>query len=91
LNSDEKTREIASRYYVLAKLESPTERVGANWVEYWYGRNLTIFNNIVKNTAPGDRVLVIYGSGHGYILRRMAEESGFYDVVNTQAYLDQHL
>jgi hypothetical protein len=91
LNSDEKTREIASRYYVLAKLESPTERVGANWVEYWYGRNLTIFNNIVKNTAPGDRVLVIYGSGHGYILRRMAEESGFYEVLNTQAYLDQHL
>ena len=91
LNSDEKTRENASRYYLLARLASPTDPVGANWVQYWYGRNLTIFNNIARNTAPGDRVLVIYGSGHGYILRRMAEESGFYEVINTQAYLDEHL
>jgi len=91
LNSDAKTREIASRYYLLARLESPTDRVGANWVQYWYGRNLVIFNNIVKNTSPGDRVLVIYGYGHGYILRRMAEESRFFDVVNTQSYLDNHL
>lgn len=91
LNSDAKTREIGSRYYLLARLASPSERVGANWVQYWYGRNLAIFNNIVANTSPTDRVLVIYGSGHGYILRRMAEESLLFDVVNTETYLGQHL
>ncbi|MBZ4186781.1 hypothetical protein K7B09_10665 [Thermomonas sp. RSS23] len=36
-------------------------------------------------------MLVIYGSGHGYILRRMAEESLIFDVLNTEAYLKQHL
>jgi hypothetical protein len=91
LNSDAKTQEIASRYYLLARLESPTDRVGANWVQYWYGRNIVIFNNIVGNTAPGDRVLVIYGYGHGYILRRMAEESRLFDVLNTQSFLHRHL
>ena len=91
LNSDAKTQETASRYYMLARLESPTERVGANWVQYWYGRNLVIFNNIVRNTSAGDRILVIYGFGHGYILRRMAEESGFFDAVNTECFLSRHL
>jgi hypothetical protein len=91
LNSDAKTQETASRYYLLAKIQSPTERVGANWVQYWYGRNLVIFNNIVANTVPGDRVLVIYGYGHGYILRHMAEESLKFDVLNTETYLDQRL
>ena len=91
LNSDAKTQEIASRYYLLAKLESPTDRVGANWVQYWYGRNLVIFNNIIRNTSPGDRVLVIYGYGHGYILRRMAEESRHFEVVNTESFLARHL
>lgn len=87
LNSDAKTQEIASRYYLLARLESATERVGANWVQYWYGRNLVIFNNIVRKTSPEDRVLVLYGYGHGYILRRMADESRLFEVVNTEAFL----
>jgi hypothetical protein len=91
LNSEEKTREVASRYYVLARLESSTERVGANWVQYWYGRNLVIFNNIARHTSSGDRVLVIYGFGHGYILRRMAEESGEFEVVDTEAFLEKRL
>lgn len=91
LNSDAKTRESASRYYLLAQLSSPTEPVGANWVQYWYGRNLTIFNNIARNASAGDRVLVIYGYGHGYILRGMAEESGMFDVVDTGTFLSEHL
>ncbi len=91
LNSDAKTRETASRYYLLARLASPTERVGANWVEYWYGRNLVIFNNIASHATAGDRILVIYGYGHGYILRRMAEDSAMFDVVDTAAFLEDHL
>jgi hypothetical protein len=91
LNSDRKTREIASRYYLLARLKSPNDRVGANWVQYWYGRNLVIFDNILENTSPSDRVLVIYGYGHGYILRDMAEESQLFDVVNTETFLRGHL
>ncbi|MGN6111578.1 MAG: DUF5694 domain-containing protein [Luteimonas sp.] len=91
LNSDAKTRDTASRYYLIGQLRSPTERVGANWAQYWYGRNLVIFDNILDNTADGDRVLVIYGYGHGYILRRMAEESGRFDVVDTGAFLRDNL
>jgi len=91
LNSDAKTRETASRHSMLARLRSPTDRVGANWVEYWEGRNLAIFGNIVDHATDGDRVLVIYGYGHGYILRRLAEESALFEVVNTEAFLRDHL
>lgn len=34
--------------------------------------NLAIFNNIARNTDKGDRVLVIYGAGHGNYLRQLA-------------------
>lgn len=34
---------------------------------------------------------MIYGYGSGYILRRMAEESGMFDVVDTGTFLSEHL
>ena len=62
---------------------------GANWVMLWHGRNLIIFNNIVRNTAPGDRVLVVYGAGHGNLLRQYAGESVFYTVEDTVRWMGE--
>ena len=49
----------------LATIGDDEQQPGANWVGYWYGRNLRIFNNVVRLTdRPEDRILVIYGQGH---------------------------
>ncbi len=38
---------------------------GPDLLAEWYRRNIRIYNNIMKLvTAPDDRVLVIFGSGH---------------------------
>lgn len=45
--------------------------VGADLVSKWYERNIHIFSNLQRIAEPGDRVLVIIGSGHSPILREL--------------------
>lgn len=80
LNSEEWRRSNAKAYFRLGRVGTPDEPVGLNWLQYWYGRNLVIFGNIVDRTMPGDRVLVIFGAGHANHLIQLAKESGFFNV-----------
>lgn len=80
LNSDEYLKHNATSYYRIGMLGTQSDPIGANWVQLWFGRNLTIFNNIARNTNSSDRVLVIYGAGHGNYLRQLATDSGMYRV-----------
>ncbi|GAB2190112.1 hypothetical protein MAH1_17200 [Sessilibacter sp. MAH1] len=87
LNSEEYLSQDAIAYFHLTQLGTLEDPVGTNWVQYWFGRNLRIFNNIVSHTEKGDRVLVVYGAGHGNYLRQLAKESGLYRVQNTNDWL----
>jgi len=87
LNSPEWLRANARSYFRVGLYGTAEDPAGANWDMLWYGRNLTIFNNIVRRTQPGDRVLVIYGAGHGNWLRQLATDSGKYRVQDTQRWL----
>lgn len=80
LNSNTFLEHNARAYYRIGMLGTPSDPIGANWVQLWFGRNLAIFNNIARNTDKGDRVLVIYGAGHGNYLRQLAIDSGIYRV-----------
>jgi hypothetical protein len=87
LNSDEWLAHNAHAYYRIGLLGTPSDPVGANWVQSWFGRNLTTFNNIARLSGPNDRVLVIYGAGHGNLLRQLASDSGIYRVHDTMKWL----
>ncbi|MFC1223085.1 DUF5694 domain-containing protein [Pedobacter sp. BG31] len=48
----------------------------------WYSRNLRIFRNLQEITeSPKDRILVIFGNGHGAILRQLLESSPEYEFI----------
>lgn len=76
-------------YYDIAQVgELRGPNPGATWVGQWYTRNLRILNNlraIASNKT--DRVVVIYGAGHGYLLDQQARESEAFAVVDTLAHL----
>ena len=80
LNSGTYLKQNAMAYFRIGMFGTPADPIGANWVQLWFGRNLAIFNNIARNTDKGDRVLVVYGAGHGNHLRRLAMDSGIYHV-----------
>ena len=87
LNSDEWLAHNAHAYYRIGLLGTPNDPIGANWVQLWFGRNLAIFNNIARRTQADDRVLVVYGAGHGNLLRQLAADSGIYRVHDTMKWL----
>ena len=87
LNSEAYLEQNARAYFRIGLLGTAEDPIGANWVQLWFGRNLAIFNNIVRHTERGDRVLVIYGAGHGNLQRQLARDSGLYRVQSAATWL----
>jgi hypothetical protein len=62
--------------------------VGADVIGRWYERNMRIFVNLTRiTTSPDDRILVVIGAGHVYLLRHFAEGSGLYALELVESYL----
>jgi len=74
-------------YMVLATVGRDSTYKGAGEVANWYTRNLHIFANIARVARPGERVLVIMGSGHGTLLRQFIRESPDLELVSVEPYL----
>lgn len=74
-------------YFILAQAGSPQDPVGAREMGAWWERNLIIFSNIAYHSEPGDRVLVIYGSGHKHLLDRFFDRAPGFTLVDPLDYL----
>jgi hypothetical protein len=70
LNTDEAVDANASSYAVLAGEGQTSANAGAAYTAQWYTRNAYIYSNIMSIVQPGDRVAVIMGQGHKYLLRQ---------------------
>ncbi len=73
LNTDAAIRANASIYSALAGVGRDAEEAGSAYVAQWYTRNCYIFSNILSVVRPGDRVVVIMGQGHEYLLREFVQ------------------
>lgn len=69
LNTDAAIRANASAYSVIDGMGRNVDDAGAAYVSQWYARNCYIFSNILSVIRPGDRVVVMMGQGHEYLLR----------------------
>ena len=63
-NSDEKVAQDIGYYFREAAIGEPGDWAGADLVADWFRRNIRIYANVAQLATPGERVLVIYGSGH---------------------------
>jgi hypothetical protein len=87
LNTDEAIRANASLYSVFAGLGVPPDSLGAMYVATWYTRNTYIWSNILRLCKPGDRVVVLFGQGHEYLLREFAQMNPDIRYVDPLTYL----
>ncbi|HEV2799597.1 MAG TPA: DUF5694 domain-containing protein [Pyrinomonadaceae bacterium] len=88
VNQPDYTERDNQRYFELLRIGRGKEYVGANYVSWWYRRNLTILTNIIRLTdSTDDRILVVYGVGHAKLLNEFAQQSGFYKVESPLKYL----
>lgn len=86
-NAPEQLHDSNSAYFDYARIAAGDDYPGANWLQFWYGRNLKIFSNLTRIAGAGECVLVIYGAGHAPLLRQFAQQSGYFEVVDPLRYL----
>jgi len=89
-SEDEILREHGAYLVDHFKIGVGDEYPGADWITtWWYNRNLRIFANLQRiMETPGERILLIIGSGHLPILRHCALASPEYDLVEVHDYLE---
>lgn len=85
-------RSVSHQRYIrwIARIGSGDQYPGANWVVHsWYDRNLKIYVNLTRITESADeRILLIIGAGHVYLIQQFLEESGDYTIENPLKYLE---
>lgn len=88
LNQPERWEKSHQRYFEFIRIGRGQEYVGANYLSWWYGRNMKILVNLIRITdSMDDRILAVYGSGHNKLLNQFAKESDFYTVESPLKYL----
>ncbi len=70
LNTAKAIRANASWYSVFDGMGRQADGAGSMYVAGWYTRNCFIFSNLLSVIRPGDRVVVLMGQGHEYLLRQ---------------------
>ncbi|HVF36969.1 MAG TPA: DUF5694 domain-containing protein [Sphingomicrobium sp.] len=89
LNWPDKAEQAQRWHYRLFAYGDTDKQPGADLNAMWYLRNAKIFAKLTTIAKPGDRVLVVYGSGHNYWLRHFAQTTPGYRNVDPTPYLQK--
>ena len=89
LNQPAWSRASQRAYLHDARVGLGDEYPGVNWlVHIWYDRNLKIFVNLTRITeSADDRILLMMGAGHIFLVQQFLEDSGDYIVESPLKYL----
>ncbi len=75
--------------FTLAQIGTVDQYVGLDWLLGWYERNLKIFVNLTRITeSDDDRILLIIGAGHVFLVQQFLEDSEDYIIESPLEYLD---
>ncbi len=74
-------------YWDVLTFGAGEDQPGPELAAYWFLRNAKIFNKLAQVTAPGDRVVLVFGSGHGAWLREMVRRTSGYELEPAEPYL----
>ena len=89
INQPENSRASQRAYLHDARIGLDDKYPGADWLAHiWYARNLKIFVNLTRITeSADDRILLIIGAGHVFLVQQFLEDSGDYIVESPLDYL----
>lgn len=85
--NDKKTKLRYKQFFLtgLVNVGAGDTYIGADLTGYWYRRNTRIFTNI-KNLAEtnNERILVIYGNSHAWVLQELFDASPEFQVISVE-------
>ncbi|WP_156841352.1 DUF5694 domain-containing protein [Novosphingobium aquimarinum] len=76
-------------YYGMLPIGDANDQAGAELNALWYMRNAKMFAKLGRIARPGEKVLVLVGSGHVYWLRHFADEAPGYRFMDPSPLLEQ--
>ena len=89
LNQPERIHLIHKEFLRYSRIGLGDEYPGANWLGYfWYPRNIKTFVNLTRITeSADDRILLVIGAGHTYLIQQFLEDSEDYIIESPLKYL----
>ena len=89
LNQSEKIHSIHKEFLRYSRIGLGDEYPGADWFgHFWYPRNIKTFVNLTRITeSADDRILLIIGAGHTYLIQQFLEDSEEYIIESPLKYL----
>jgi hypothetical protein len=74
-------------YYQMLSYGSGDAWPGVDLASRWFERNALIFGRLMKVARPGDRIVVVYGAGHHFLLKHFVENTPGYRYVSPLPFL----
>jgi hypothetical protein len=87
LNDPKRIADDNAFYSTLLLYGSGNDQPGAALLTAWEGRNNQICARLMQLAQPDDRIVVLYGSGHAFLLRRCVQDMPGFKLVEANAYL----
>ena len=76
-------------YRALLQFGDGDQQPGAKLLTAWYERNFLICARLAQEVKPGDRVVVMFGAGHAFLLRQCVSEMPGWKLVEPNDYLPE--
>ena len=89
LNRPERMAADNAFYRTLLRVGGGDDQPGALLLAAWQKRNLLICARLLQLSQPGDRIVVLFGAGHGHLLRQCISETPGFELVEPNDYLPQ--
>ncbi|HWQ86297.1 DUF5694 domain-containing protein [Brevundimonas sp.] len=87
MNTPERAASDQTFYTAMLAFGAGDAQPGAVLNGRWYTRNALIFARLMQAAKPGDRIVVVYGSGHSYWLRQFVQTTPGFRLVEANDYL----
>ena len=89
LNEPARIDEDHSFYRSLLRIGAGQDQPGGELLAEWYRRNFLICANTLQLSRPGDRIVMIFGAGHSFLLRQCVSETPGLELIEPNVYLPQ--
>ncbi|SEQ83740.1 hypothetical protein SAMN05216232_3462 [Virgibacillus subterraneus] len=87
-NNEANIRKGHEMNMAIARIGSEENYVGIDWLRWWYQRNLIIYSNLANiSNSSSDRIILIIGHAHVYLISQFLKESGMFEVKSAMNYL----
>ena len=74
-------------YRRMAAFGDGDDQPGAELLTAWYKRNFILCARLAQQAKPGDRIVVMFGAGHAFLLRQCVSEMPGWKLVEPSAFL----